>query len=82
MTKVFNFNYIPIPIGVVIEQNDIKIEKNSNLIIKDYWTVKLSVMFVLKQRFGNLSSGENSEEDVSEGDILQVMGVVFQEIRE
>lgn len=29
-------------------------------------------MFVQKQRFGNYSSGENSEEDVSEGDILQV----------
>lgn len=29
-------------------------------------------MFVLKQRFGNVSSGENSEEDESEGDILQV----------
>lgn len=29
-------------------------------------------MFVLKQRFGNLSSGEESEEDVSESDIIQV----------
>lgn len=29
-------------------------------------------MFVQKQRYGNVSSGENSEEDVSEGDILQV----------
>lgn len=29
-------------------------------------------MFVLKPRFANDSSAENSEEDVSEGDILQV----------
>lgn len=37
-------------------------------------------MFVLKQRFG--SSGENSDEDVSEGDILQVKAFVFQKINE
>lgn len=30
-------------------------------------------MFVLKQRFANDSSAENSEEDVSEGDLLQVI---------
>lgn len=29
-------------------------------------------MFVLKQRFANDSSADNSEEDVSEGDLLQV----------
>lgn len=29
-------------------------------------------MFVQQHRFGNYSSGENSEEDVSEGDVLQV----------
>lgn len=30
-------------------------------------------MFVQRQRIGNnVSSGENSDEDVSEGDILQV----------
>lgn len=34
-------------------------------------------MFVQKQRYGNVSSGENSEEDVSEGDILQVKLVSF-----
>lgn len=34
-------------------------------------------MFVQRQRFGNTSSGENSEEDVSEGDILQVKMLVF-----
>lgn len=35
-------------------------------------------MFVQKQRYGNVSSGENSEEDVSEGDILQVKFDWFQ----
>lgn len=29
-------------------------------------------MFVQQQRFGNYSSGDNSDEDVSEGDVLQV----------
>lgn len=29
-------------------------------------------MFVLKPRFANDSSADNSEEDVSEGDLLQV----------
>lgn len=29
-------------------------------------------MFILKQRFVNDSSADNSEEDVSEGDVLQV----------
>lgn len=29
-------------------------------------------MFVQQPRFGNYSSGDNSDEDVSEGDVLQV----------
>lgn len=33
-------------------------------------------MFVLKQRFANDSSNDNSDEDVSEGDLLQVTFVI------
>lgn len=33
-------------------------------------------MFVQQQRFGNYSSGDNSDEDVSEGDVLQVKDLI------